>query len=144
MAAFRKLVAVYLVALGAFVAGHFVLQAFYSGDVALDMWTVLDWFIAVALVLTLAIALHEKRYAGHESDAPVTRSWITANVALYATYTIGLLFFYNWFQFEWNGNSDDPQLWILIDVAVAILFVSTGARAWRAGPRVAAPSQGGG
>lgn len=137
MQAFRKLVAVYLGVVGAGVAAQFVLQSFYdSVDAAIDAWAIIDWFMAVALILIVAIGIHEKRAAGHDPDAPVTRSWLTASAALYSAYFTALLFFWNWFTFEWgrSGAVDDFQFWVVIDVAVALLAISTSLRAWRAGP----------
>ena len=137
MQAFRKLVALYLGIVGVAVAGQFVLQSFYdSVEDAVDAWAITDWFMAVALVLIVAIGIHEKRAAGHDPGAPVTRSWLTASAALYAAYFISLLFFWNWFTFEWgrSGAVDDPQFWAVIDPAVALLAISTSLRAWRAGP----------
>ncbi len=137
MQAFRKLVAIYLGVVGVGTAAQFVLQGFYdSVGAAADGWRIISWLMAVALFLMLATVIHESRAAGHEPGAPVTRSWLTAKAALYATVFFALLFFWNWLTWEW-GRGDaqaDVQYWRLIDAGVAVLAVSTALRAWRAGP----------
>ena len=137
MQAFRKLVAIYLGVVGVGTAAQLVLQGFYdSVDASSDGWKVISWLMAIALVFMLATVIHENRAAGHEAGAPVTRSWLTAKASLYATVFIALLFFWNWFTWEW-GRGDaihDVQYWRLIDAGVAVLAISTSLRAWRAGP----------
>lgn len=137
MQAFRKLVAIYLGVVGVGTAGQFVLQGFYdSVDASGEGWRIISWLMAVALVLMLATVIHESLAAGHEPGAPVTRSWLTAKAALYATVFVTLLFFWNWLTLEWGRGdaSHDLQFWRIIDPAVAVLAISTALRAWRAGP----------
>ena len=58
----QRLAAVFLIAIGLVVAAHFVFEPFYRGltDTG-QVWRILDWIMAPAVLILVAARWHEKR-----------------------------------------------------------------------------------
>ena len=123
-----KPIALYMKLVAAAVVVHFFVYPFYGpGDTPadpanLDVWLVLDWFMAAAIVLLLATTWHRHRSAGVNSSG--ARNMLIASVAL------AIAFFPNWFAAQW-AHGDDFTIWHLIDTALPILLWIEGHRLWK-------------
>ena len=133
MDALRKPVAVYLMLSALVVLLHFWTSPFYPEDWdAGRMWNVLNPFMAIGIVVTLAYTFAHKR--GLPSDAP-TLAHVCAYTAFYAAAVLTVLFFWNWFDDLMRAEGDLSQtrgiFWAVIDTMYVVLIASVGSHLWR-------------
>ena len=137
MAIVKKIVAIYLVVLAALVGVHFIFGPLYQDTLdSVDGWRVLNWFMAVGvLVLWVFHYLRKREHDADSSDGPVTRRYLEVNFALYASLLIGILFFWNWIDVLVQAPEvqSDTRLifWGYIDSALAVLLGVSGCQMWR-------------
>ncbi|WP_419915143.1 hypothetical protein [Candidatus Poriferisodalis sp.] len=126
---FAKPVAIYLKLVAAAVVVNFFAFPFYGpgdepGDPAnLDVWNVLDWFMAAALALVL-ITTWQRRSAASFNDRSARAMFIFA-------VAVTIAFVPNWFRAMVDGG-DNFTIWHLIDTALPILLWMEGHRLWKA------------
>ena len=128
-----RLLSLYVMLVGLAVAIHFIAVAWYhpGGDEAYPVWEVLDWFMAVAIVIALVSAFVYKRRhdAGDGSDL---REFISVNAVFYGVLAVGILFFWNWSHLLRDSGGEDWLIWNFIDVALPLVLVAAGRRMWLA------------
>ena len=135
--ALRKLMSAYLLLVAVAVAVHFVVFPLYAydsdgetTDAALNVWHVLDVFMAAGLALMVLTTWREK--CRHEGDSSADfRPWLRANVMFYGTVLLALAFVPNWFEYAWGWNSK-PIVWHVIDTVLPVMFAVEAHRLWRA------------
>ena len=138
MQTLKKPLSVILGLIAAAVLFHFVFTPFYEGSVdAGSIWTVLNWSMALSVVIALAVTYIDKRGAGTGgSDAT---AYVCANVAFYAAAVLALLFFWNWFDSLTIGEEGQSQtrrvFWPVINVWFIMLMGRVSARLWRESAR---------
>ena len=127
-----RVIAAYLVLVAVAVAVLFIVTPLYhpGGDASFPEWEMLNWFMAVGIVLTLAASYAEKRRVDGDGSADLKR-YLEANAAFYGTAAVLILFFWNWFSFLSPNNQPDGQLWIVIDTLMPIVMGVTACRMWR-------------
>ena len=108
---------------------HFIITPLYhpGGDEPFTAWEVMNWFMAVSVVLVLLGSFARKRRmdAG-EAD---TRTSLEVNVVFYAALGLFLWYFWNWFGvFTDQGNG---TLWAFIDPLFVLVVGPSGLRIWR-------------
>ena len=132
MEALRKPVSVYLMLSALAVLLHFWLSPFYPGswDVGV-IWEVVDVFMAVGIVVTLAYTFSYKRGVGSDESS---LAHICAYTAFYASVVLAVLFFWNWFD-ELASDSDQSQTrnnyWVIINTMYIVLMGTVGWHLWR-------------
>ena len=130
-----RLVSVYLLLTGLAVAVQFIIFPFYEDrDTDLTVWGVLDWFMAVALLLALAGTFLLKRAFDASNPDPHWRDYVETNGLFYGVLALTLAFFPAWFWLEWGAYADERLSWAtwhVIDTAMPILFALVGLRLWR-------------
>ncbi|MCE2403632.1 MAG: hypothetical protein J4F43_00550 [Dehalococcoidia bacterium] len=131
-----RAVAVYLVLLAVAVAVNFIATPLYhpGGDEPFRVWEVLNYFMAVGIVLTVAAGYVEKRSVSGEGTEYLRR-YIRANTVFYASVAVLLLFFWNWFSNLSADNVADGQVWTVVDTLMPIVVGITGCRVWRCAGR---------
>lgn len=116
---------------GLAVGGYFLVFELYFGqgdaEAAFDVWTVLNWIMAVAVILLALVAWAERRELPADAD-PWAR--LAASVRFYGALALLLMFFNAWFATRWS-DGPVPFAWIVVDVTLAILAVNVGLRLWR-------------
>ena len=123
-----KPVAVYLKLVAAAVVINFFVYPFYGpGDSPddpsnVDVWLVLNWFMAAALAAAL-LTTWQRRAA-----APQDRN---ARAMFVATVVMTIAFVPNWFSATW-ANGGNGTIWHFIDTAVPVLLWIEGHRLWKA------------
>ena len=135
-----RVAAAYVVLTGAAIAAHFIITAFYhAGDAPITAWHYMNWFIALAMLLTLAASYAVKRRMDGEGSADLKR-YLEANTVFYGSVAAAIIYFWNWFHALSPGNVADGQFWSVLGAALPILMVVTGLRLWkmRAGQAVPA------
>lgn len=127
-----RLLSVYLILTGIAVAVHFVAVPWYhpGGSEPYPIWEVLDWLMAIAILIALAGLFVAKRRFTRE-DAPL-REYFSVNILFYATLIIGLLFYWNWSNVLRGDPDVDWLVWNFLDVAIPLVLVGAGARMRRA------------
>ena len=131
-----RLVGGLLIAIGAVVAVHMLIEPLYyvSSEASpySPIWRIIDLFMALAIVLGVSYGYMRKKRAGYEGgEAPITREFLMANMQLYGFVFVGLLFFWNWFNVLNPGfTGAEPEVisivWTFIDVALPLLSVNLG------------------
>ena len=128
-----RLLSLYLTLVGLAVAVHFIAVPWYhpGGDEPYPIWELLDWFMAVAIVIALiSTFVHKVRHdTGGGSDL---REHVSVNVLFYGTLGVGILFYWNWSHLLRETGDADWLIWNFIDVALPLLLIAAGRRLWRA------------
>ena len=132
MSILMRVLAVYLVLLGAAVAVNFMATPLYhpGGDAPYTVWAILNWFMAVGMVIALAASYVEKRRVDADSGADV-KNYLGANTAFYAAAAVFILFFWNWFSGLSPNDQADNQFWVVIDVLMPLVMGVIGCQMWR-------------
>ncbi|MDE0319319.1 MAG: hypothetical protein OXI97_05505 [Acidimicrobiaceae bacterium] len=123
---FSKAIAVYLKLVGAAVVINLCAYPFYREHQPenFDSWSVLNWFMASALLLTLVTTWLRRSAAGtHDRNARAMFIFAAA---------VTIPFVPNWFADVVDG-SDNLIMWYLIDSAMPILLWMEGHRLWKSG-----------
>ncbi|MDE2817664.1 MAG: hypothetical protein OXM03_13530 [Chloroflexota bacterium] len=134
----RKLLAVYLSVVALLVAVHFVFNSFYRDSLdVIDVWNVLDWPMALAIVIALVVHCQRKFALKREADQAISREYVEANVAVYVTTLVALWFFSNWFTFLNLGSEGESVanvvVWAFVDALIVLVLAATGHYLWRSG-----------
>lgn len=125
-----------LLALGVLL--HFVLTPFYEDVVDTGkMWDIINWFMAVGVILTLAVTCARRKGAGGSGQD--TNGYLCVTVAFYAAAVLAVLFFWNWFDSLTAGEEGQSQTrrnyWAVIDTLFVVLLGSVSAHLWKDGSR---------
>lgn len=136
MAAIKRLVALFLILVGAAVPLHFVVTRFYDPgwvDASLPVWQVLNPLQVVGLAIVLLVAFGRKRAVDTEqAGSAVTREYLESNFVFYYSAGLMVALLWNWFGVQWSDPpTSDNQLWIIVDVTLPLLFIPTGLRLLR-------------
>ncbi len=113
---------------------HFVFTPFYEDIVdTLFIWHILNWFMAVGIILTLAITCAGKRKTGSQDrDA---NDYLCVTVAFYAAAVLAVLFFWNWFDDLTAGEDGQSQTrrnyWVVINTLFIVLLGTVSAHLWK-------------
>ena len=132
MEAIRKPVAISLMLSALAVLVHFWFSPFYpdSWDVG-AIWEVVDVFMAVGIVVTLAYTFSYKSSVGSDDSS---LAHICAYTAFYASVVLAVLFFWNWFD-ELASDADQSQTrnnyWVIINTMYIVLMGTVGWHLWR-------------
>ena len=128
---FRRGVGVVLIVIGAVVAVHMIAQPLYDASSEASphnpIWSIINPFMALAVVLGVIFGYIRKRGVDHEGGgAPITREFLSANTLFYGFLFVGILFFWNWFSslspdFTAVGTDAVSLVWAFIDAALPLL-----------------------
>ena len=135
----RTLVSACLLLVSIVVAAHFVFTPFYQDTMDIGrMWFVLNWFMAVAAVVALIVNYHRYRVTdGQSGDGSVNRQYLQVSVGLFASLTLVIWYFWNWFDdlTITSGSQSDIRLimWSIIDPLFVLVTGATGLHLWRFG-----------
>ena len=115
--------AAYLVLLAAVVAVNFIVTPLYhpGGDEPFTVWEILNWFMAVGMVIALAASYVGKRRVDGDGSADLKR-YLEANAVFYGAVAVFILFFWNWFSSLSPNNEADGQFWAVIDTLMPIVM----------------------
>ena len=109
---------------------------------AYPTWRILNWPTAACIVVALVANYWRKhRVATMEgADGPVTRRYVEANVAFYASLLLFLWFFWNWLAAKFPYNEPEEvrrihlMMWAFISPVLTVpVLGTTGFRLWREG-----------
>ncbi|MDE0222511.1 MAG: hypothetical protein OXJ90_24810 [Spirochaetaceae bacterium] len=131
------------VATAVLVAVHFVIEPLYhvsTEDAPYSrFWDVLDVLRAVTIAMGLVFAYLRKRAAGGKSGGgAVTREFLVANTLFYGLLSVGIMFYWNWFNLLSPAYTAVPAAavsltWMIIDAALPPLLGAIGVSLLRGG-----------
>ena len=136
-----KIVAAYLVIVGLAVFLNLIATPLYhDGSPDYPTWKILNWFMAVAVLIILVVGFMRKRIldsAGEEGAS--TLDHVRGSFVFYGGIVLAMLFFWEWF---WTLNPDSETgeavtshmvYFPLVDALLTVLALIVGKRMWRAG-----------
>lgn len=131
-----RVIGALFIAIGVVVAVHTVVEPLYhvsgEGSPYSSLWSYINPLMALAIVAGAVLAWRRKLALDADGDeAPVTRAYLAANGLLYGFAFIGILFFFNWFNyvspaFTAVGADAMAVIWALIDAALPLLCLGMG------------------
>ena len=135
MDAIRKPLSVVIGLMALVVLSHFLLNPFYEDAVdPISVWHVLNWVMAVGVVITLALTFVRR---GRLGDDDGTTMHIAVNVAFYVAVVLAILFFWNWFDDLTAGEDGQSPTrgyyWVVINTTFVVLLGTVSARLWKGG-----------
>lgn len=125
-----RIVAAYQMLMAVAVGVHFIITPLYhpGGDEPFTAWLVMNWFMAVSVVIVLLGSFARKRRM--DAEEADTRTSLEVNIVFYAALGLFLWFFWNWFgALTDQGNG---TLWAFIDPLFVLVVGPAGLRIWRA------------
>ncbi len=131
----RRIVGAGLIVIGVAVAVHTIVEPLYYASTDASpyspIWNIINPFMALAVVLGVRFGYIRKRAADHEGVAPITREYLAANTLFYGFLFVGILFFWNWFNFrspDFTGVGPETVslVWGFIDAALPLLSCAMG------------------
>ena len=136
-----KIVAAFLVIVGLAVFLNLIATPLYhDGSPDYPTWKILNWFMAVAVLIILVVGFMRKRIldsAGEEGAS--TLDHVRGSFVFYGGIVLAMLFFWEWF---WTLNPDSETgeavtshmvYFPLVDSLFTVLALIVGKRMWRAG-----------
>lgn len=137
----KKIIGIYLILVAALVAIHTVVEPLYYTSTEAQpyssLWSAIDQFMAVAIILTIIFGHSRKRNACQKNETHVTREFLSANVVFYGIVFIGIMFFWNYFNllrpaFTAVGPDAASLAWIIIDATLPLLLGAMGMHLFKA------------
>ena len=132
----RRIIGVALIVIAAVVAVHTIVEPLYHASSEASphspIWSIIDPFMALSVVLGTIFGYIRKRGVDREGGgAPVTREFLAANTLFYGFLFVGILFFWNWFNFRSPaftavGTDTISLVWGFIDGALPLLSGAMG------------------
>ncbi len=134
MNALQRLLAVLFGAIALVVTVQFVVSSFYQDAVDLDqVWTYVDWLIALGVLAGLIVHYLRKRALGRPAES-ITREYLEVNLAFYLTVMLALWFFWNWFDdLTVGAESQDAThllMWTFVNPLFVVISGFTGFHLW--------------
>ena len=136
-----RIIGALFIVIGLVVAIHTVVEPLYhvssESSPYSPLWAYINPLMALAIIAGVVLGYRRKTAADAEGDdAPVTRAYLAANGLLYGFLFIGILFFFNWFNyitpaFTAVGAEAMSTIWALIDAALPLLCLGMGLALWR-------------
>ncbi len=136
-----KIVAAYLVIVGLAVFLNLIATPLYhDGSPDYPTWKILNWFMAVAVLIILVVGSLRKRIldsAGEEGAS--TLDHVRGSFVFYGGVVLAMLFFWEWF---WTLNPDSETgeavtshvvYFPLVDSLFTVLALIVGKRMWNVG-----------
>ena len=147
MAALKRLGAIYLIGVAVAVAAYFIINPLHAESYNPEnIWFTLDILMVIAMPLALDFNFRRKRRADAEREPgdAVTRKYLEANIAFYATAGITILLLHNWFSLlafgadtalgTGEGQTLNHQAWVIwavVDTLLPLIIGATGCAMWR-------------
>ena len=130
----KQIVGAILLIVGVAVAIHTVVEPLYyvSTDEQLysSFWGILNPLMVLSIILGLIFGYIRKK--GVAGDDAITREYLAANIQFYGLLFVGIMFFWNYFNYYYGpkftaiGADTQSLVWILIDASLPLLLGAMG------------------
>ena len=126
-----RLLALYCLGMAALVGVYFVLSPVVNpGATEFPIWEVLNYFMAVAIFISLVASFVHKLEHERGGGPSDTVEYIRLTGAFYGAVLLTLWFFWRWF-IQLQGDDGSELSWTLIDPAFAIVVGAIGRHIWQ-------------
>ena len=132
----KRILAVFLVVTGIAAAVLLIITPLtHDGSPDYPMWRILNWFMAVSVLIVLVVALLRKHV--READELIVTEYLRLNLVYYGSIVLTMLFFWGWF---WTLNPDSETgeavtshlvYFPIMDALFVVLSLSVGRRLWK-------------
>ena len=134
----KRAAAVYLFAAALGVIVQLVFSPFYRNVVGVvDIWHVMNWFMAASLIITVVVRYHDKMQLDREGADSVTRRYLETHAGLIAGVFLALWFFWNWGDVFITSGGDGDMVnsisWVFINPLFVVVTGLAGCRLWTRG-----------
>jgi len=130
----KQIVGAILTIVGVAVAIHTVVEPLYhvSTDEQLysSFWGILNPLMVLSIILGLIFGYIRKKNL--EGGDAITREYLAANIQFYGLLFVGIMFFWNYFNYYYGpkfiaiGADTQSLVWILIDASLPLLLGAMG------------------
>ena len=116
------------IVLGVAIALQFLASEMYDDELVIEVWDVLDFFMAIGVIAALVFSYLRSRAA----DSSDLREWVASTAMFISAGVLFLLFFEQWFAWEIFRDTDDEPgdfrglLWVTIDVLFVVVNIVVG------------------
>ena len=131
----KRVLGIFLIAVGVAVAVNLILTPVYhDGSPDYPVWSVLNWFMAAAAVIVLAVNVARKRAL--KGSSPSVTEYLRVSFAYYGAIVLAMLFFWEWF---WTLNPDSETgdavvshivYFPIMDALFTCIALATGSHLW--------------
>lgn len=114
--------------LGLVVAVQFLASEIYDDNAVVQVWDILNYFMAIGVVAALVFSYLRSR----DADRSDMSEWIASSVMLIASAALFLLYVEQWFAWTVFKDAGDElgesrsMVWIMIDVMFPIVNIIVG------------------
>ncbi len=131
MAIIRRILGAYSLVTAAVVGVFFFITPLYDdGSTGYPTWTLLNWFMAPAVLISFVASLNWKLGLRKADDGNADlKRYLEVNVLFYSALVLSL-----WFLSNWLGDmvgEEVPLLWSFIDPLYVAVTGACGVRLWR-------------
>ena len=131
----RKTIAAYLVLTGIVVAVHLAVTPLYhDGSPDYPAWEIVNYFMAVGVVIVLIVGIARKRAIGDQEIDTLT--YLRTSFVFYGGIVLASLFFWQWF-WQLNPESETGLAvnshlihFPMMDLLYTVLMLMVGRRMW--------------
>ena len=122
----------YVMVIALAVAVNFIVTPFFfDGKNGFPIWDVLDYFMAVAILIAFAASCWDMWRLCKAGDEADLKRYLSVNVAFFATGVLLLLFFSNWAaHLVKHASLEDFTIWAIIDAILPPILGAGGLRLW--------------
>lgn len=134
----RRTIAAFLIITAIAVAVNFAATPLYhDGSEEYPVWKILNWFMAVGVVIALGVGIARKRAI--DGTEPDTLTYLRTSAVFYGSIVLAMLFFWEWF---WTLNPDSETglavnshmiYFPITDALYTVIALIVGRRMWSAG-----------
>ena len=135
----RKIIAAYLVIVGLAVFLNLMATPLYhDGSPEYPTWQILNWFMAVAVIIVLVVGCLRKRILDNMDDVSVI-DHLRGSFVFYGAIVLTMLFFWEWFwtldpKSETGDAVTSHMVYFpMVDSLLTVLAFIVGKRMWSAG-----------
>ena len=122
----------YVMVIALAVAVNFIITPFFfDNESGYPIWDVLDYFMAVAIVIVFVASCWDMWRLCKAGDEADLKRYVSVNVAFFATGVLLLLFFSNWAaHLVKHETLEDWTIWAIIDAILPPILGAGGLRLW--------------
>ncbi len=120
MSLVKRICGAYCLVIAALAALNFMLTPVYNDPSAnYPVWVILNWFMAVAVVITIVASVHAKVASDRQGDGPVDRAWISTNLLFMAMVVMTIWWFWNWLSTHFPGT----EVFEVFEISEVVVYI---------------------
>ena len=134
MGLLKRAATIYILGVAAVITVQVIFSPFYRNVVDIfAIWDILNWFMAVSIIITLIVRLNGKIQVDKEDTDRLSRRYLGVYAAFVSAVFLALWFFWNWVDMTiMQSDRGDINLiiWAFINPLFVVVTGLTGYRLW--------------